>query len=255
MDPAKNQSQAKGSNSQYKKLFAVAVFLPYVFAIYDFHYQKNVSSDYFIYGSGSWGIACIVKMFLYHGVVQYVHRRKRSIEFISVLNGLFSGITELGAASIFFWFLPKMNFWQVVAFGTGIGTIEAIVAVSISDPLKGTALEKGTNKIQALLQNLPGKQKFFFTLFLPWSERMIAGILHIGTRGLVYVSISQHKLLPFGLALAIFILVDGVIVYRMLFAGKLKTPRDLSKMYLALLLLSMIALISFLLFWHPAAIG
>ena len=45
--------------------------------------------------------------------------------------------------------MPAPTFWDLIAFGVGIGTIEAFLVATPSNPLKGTGLEKPSAEIAA----------------------------------------------------------------------------------------------------------
>lgn len=233
-----------------EKLFSIAVLLPFGAAIGYLYYLKGAAFDSFIYGSGSWGLGCILKLILYHGVIRKLRHDATSILGVSALNGLVSGVTELGLALAFFAFLPVLSLWNVVAFGIGIGTIEAFLVATPPNPLKGTALEKAADELEATVAGLSGGRRLLYGYILPFIERLIAGVAHVGTRGLVYVAYHSANPVPFLLALAAFFLVDGVIVYRLAHQGKLSDLRVLQKTYVATATIALLVLAGFLIYWH-----
>lgn len=52
------------------RLFSIAVQLPFGATIAYLHDRKGAAFDIFIFGSGSWGFGCILKLVFYHGVIR-----------------------------------------------------------------------------------------------------------------------------------------------------------------------------------------
>jgi hypothetical protein len=231
------------------RLSSIAVLLPFAAAIVYLHYRKDVSFDVFIYGSGSWGLGCILKLVLYHGIVRRLPHDASHIRRVSAMNGLVSGITELGLALAFFAFLPVLSLWDVIGFGVGIGTIEAFLVATTTNPLKGTALEKSAVELEATVARMAGVQRFVYAYLLPFIERLIAAVIHVGTRGLVYVAYRSANPLPFVIAMAAFFIADGIIGYRLIHQGRLTELRVLNLTYVALALIGLVAIACFLIFW------
>jgi short subunit fatty acids transporter len=235
--------------SPVERLLGALILLPFAVAILWLHHAKGVSFDYFIYGSGSWGIGCILKIVVYQTIVRRIQHTDKNILRVSALNGLFSGVSELGAALAIFAFMPAPSFWDLIAFGVGIGTLEALLVATPSNPLKGTGLEKPAAEIEAVIAGLPKGPRFVYGCAMPIVERLSAGGIHIGTRGLTYVTYRTANPVPIVLALLAFVLADGVIGYRLLERGKLKDLRVLNAFYLFFSVLALVCLGAFLLFW------
>ena len=237
------------------RIFGALLLVPFALAIAWLHYGRNVPFVSFIYGSGSWGFGCLLKMLVYHALIRRLRHDDSSILRISALNGLVSGVTELGLALVFFVFLKNLTFEQVVAFGIGIGTIEAYVVATASNPLKGTALESASQQLEAIVSSLPGARRLIYGYALPYAERLIATVIHVGTRGLVYVSYRSGDPMPFALALLVFFVADGLLGYRLLHQGKLANLTVLARTYAALLGLAAVALAGFLYYWSGGDYG
>lgn len=231
------------------RVVSVAVLLPFAAAVAYLHSAKGAPLKCFIYGSGSWGFGCILKLALYHGVVRRLPHDPSRILGTAALNGLVSGVTELGVALIFFAYLPVLTFWEVVAFGVGIGTIEAFVIATTSNPLEGTALEKAAEDLEATVARLSGGRRLAYGYVLPLVERLIAAVIHVGTRGLVYVGYHSSMLWPFVVALTAFLFADGVIGYRLTYEGRLTDLRVLGRTYLGLAAIAAIVVVAFLGSW------
>ncbi|MFO7609501.1 MAG: hypothetical protein R6X35_09940 [Candidatus Krumholzibacteriia bacterium] len=231
------------------RVFAVAVLLPFAATIAYLHLARDVPFVAFVYGSGSWGFGCILKLVLYHGIVRRLRHDPSRLLGTSALNGLVSGVTELGVALVFFHFLPVLSFWEVLAFGVGIGTIEAFLVATPGNPLEGTALEKSSAELEATLAGLPGRRGRLYAYLLPFSERLIAAVIHVGTRGLVYVAYRLSNPLPLLLALTAFVFVDGIIAYRLHYQGRFADLRVLKRTYIGLSMIALLVLAVFLLYW------
>ena len=235
------------------RLFGALILLPFALAILWLHYDWKTPFIFFIYGSGSWGFGCILKLLLYHGVIRRLRHDEGRILGVSALNGLVSGLTELGVALVFFVFLGEMAFDRVVAFGIGIGTIEAYLVAAVSNPLRGTELEEASRRLEAAVAALPDDRRWIYRYALPCAERLLAAAIHVGTRGLVYLSWHRGNPLPFAAALLVFVVADGVLGYRMLHQGKLEDFRVLNRAYAALLGLAALVLAGFLYLWGAGA--
>ncbi len=236
------------------RVLSVLVLLPFGAAITYLHLAKGVASDFFIYGSGSWGFGCILKMVLYHGIIGRLRHESSGMLKVSALNGLFSGVTELGVALVFFALLPPLSFWELVAFGVGVGSIEALLVATSQDVFKGTSLEPASRDFEAVLSRLTGSRRLVYGHLLPFAERLIAGVIHVGTRGLVYVTRHTLHPMPLLLAMAAFFLVDGVLGYRLFSEGKLNDLGVLNRLMAGVALIGTLVLAAFLLYW-PAVAG
>ncbi len=238
-----------------ERLAGASLLIPFGLAIAYLHHREHVPFDTFIFGSGSWGFAGILKLLAYHGLIRKLHHDDSSILRVSVLNGTASGIAELGVALVFFAFLKELTLQEVVAFGVGIGTIEAVLVATPSHPLKGTGLESAAGQLEATISRLGGFRRWIYGYALPYAERLIAAGIHIGTRGLVYVAYRSASPLPFAIALATFVLADGIVGYRLLHQGKLSNLKVLNRTYVALSGLALLVLASFLYFWAAGRPG
>ncbi len=231
-------------------LSSLAMMAPLIGAVAFLHLEHGVPFDVFIFGSGSWGVGCIVKLALYHGIVRRIRHDAGSIDGVATLNGLVSGVAELGAALPFLALLPSHSFWDIVGFGIGIGAIEAALLATTTDPLKGTALESAAREMDAALTSLTGRRRLVVLHVLPLVERLIAAAIHVGTRGLVYVAYRAFNVLPLLIALAAFLLADGIIGYKLAYQGRFKELRVLGLAYVALAVIALLTCMAFLAYWR-----
>ena len=213
------------------------------------YFAHDVRLKYFILGSGSWGFGVMLKMLLHALVMKRLPRETLATQKSALLNGLISGITELGLAVVFFIFLRDLTLWQLIAFGTGIGAIEAWVVATTPNLLKGTVLEEGANALEATIAQLPSGQRFFWERISGIIERIAALMTHIGSRGLVYVTCRTLNPLPALLALGAFILLDGVLGFRTLMYKGPGQIRRLTEFFIWFTVIAAALLVLFAIYW------
>ncbi len=149
-----------------------------------------------------------VKLPLHHFLVERVLRPRLTHPVLALAHGLVSGISELGAAAVFFIFVtPQLSLWQLVGFGVGAGAAEAIMLPFISNPFKGTSLGDHAGEVFAASAGDRAIQ------WLSVVERIWAMLLQVSTRGLVYLSVAGGSPVPVLAGLAGFAAVDGVVYY------------------------------------------
>jgi hypothetical protein len=215
----------------------------------------GVHHDVFIFGTSSWGVGCLIKLAVYHLGIRRLSHDPRHLRRVSLLNGLSSGVTELGAALVFFAFLPRLTLADVIGFGLAIGALEAFLSTSkgTSELLAGTELEDAARKMEAAYARQSRGRRLALDILAPLAERLIAGGLHVGTRGLVYVSYLRGEPLLTGgtvtLAVGIFVVADGLVGYRWLREGRLEVPVMLVRAYAVLAALAALGLAVFLWCW------
>jgi hypothetical protein len=197
------------------------------------------------WGILSWiiGVA-LLKMPLYHLlVVKFLHKRL-SNKWLGIIQGLVSAFSELGSACIFFQFvLPNLSLPQLIGFGVAAGAVESIVLPFIGNPLTGTPLEKHTADME---------QKISTGLSMQWmglTERIIAMIIHVSSRGLIYISMTKFSILPGLIAILTFAAADGRGYYALLEKWAFDDIRVLRKFYFYLTIIALIQVSSFMLFY------
>ena len=197
------------------------------------------------YGILSWIIGVgLFKMPIYHlVVVKFLHRRL-SNKWLGITQGLVSAFSELGSAFIFFQFvLPDLSLPQLIGFGVAAGAVESIVLPFIGNPLSGTPPGK---HIANMEQNISSN------LSMHWMgviERVIAMVIHISSRGLIYVCMIKSSLLPGLIAILTFAAIDGKGYYALLEKWSFDDIRVLRKFYLYMAIIALVQLSSFLFFY------
>jgi hypothetical protein len=231
----------------------VLLLAPFAGAILHLHAAHGVAYDAFIFGSGAWGFAVALKMLLHHGVIRRLPHAGDWLGRTALANGLASGVCELGMALAAFAFLGGRSFAELLAFGIGIGTIEAFLVATPGDPLRGTSLGPAAAELQRTVDGLTGGARLVHRDLLPIAERWTAAVFHIGSRGLVYITYAAGNPLPFLLALAGFVYTDGWAGYRLLYSGRLADLAVLRRFYLEFAGLAAGLLLAFLWLWSRMA--
>jgi hypothetical protein len=216
--------------------------IPIVILILYFNVPRKIIIGY---GVLSWiiGVACL-KMPLYHLIVVKILHKNLSNKWLGVTQGFISAFSELGSAFIFFQFvLPELSLPQLIGFGVAAGAAESIVLPFIGNPLTGTPLEKHTSEIE---------QKTSSVLSIQWMgvlERVIAMVIHISSRGLIYVSMIYSSIFPGLIAIFTFAAADGRGYYALLEKWAFDDIRVLRKFYLFLTIIAFVQVLSFILFY------
>lgn len=193
------------------------------------------------YGILSWitGVG-LIKMPIYHFVVVKFLHKKLSHKWLGAVQGLVSAFSELGSAFIFFrFFLSELTLPQLIGFGVAAGAVESIVLPFVGNPLSGTPLEKHTGELE---------KKMDSNIKMQWMgviERILALILHVFTRGLIYVSIITQAVFPGLIAIAAFGASDGRAYYALLEKWEFDNIKVLRKFYYYLTFIALILIISF----------
>lgn len=221
---------------------------PFVAAIVYLVFVKGIWWRVLIFGSGSWGVGCIVKMIIYHLGVRRLSHEGRNIRLVAALQGIVSGITEIGAAGVFFLLLRPLEFFEVVAFGVAIGAIESLLAVTPGSQLKGTALEKAVLEADNYVKTLPGRQRVIHNDLASTVERIIAGVFHVGTRGLAYVAVVSSAYWILIIPLAAFMAADGIGYFK-IYRGHFKNPVMVWRFYIFLAVIAVLIVFIFIWLW------
>lgn len=149
-------------------LKAVLLLISIIPIIY-FNQIENVPLKAFILGSGSWGFGVVFKIIAHQLIVIPLQNKNKSIILPSFINGFISGLFELFAA-YFIIILTKdkfiFNYNAIISFGLAIGSLETIVVAFSkgNDILKGTSLEKSSEKLLEYLENLRGIKHYISNL-------------------------------------------------------------------------------------------
>ncbi|NPA68938.1 MAG: hypothetical protein GXO50_10055 [Chlorobi bacterium] len=221
-----------------------------------FNQIRGVPFKAFIFGTGSWGIGLIFKMFSHQLIVVRLKNKNLPGVLYSAVNGLLSGFFELFAAYLIITLTKEkfaFDFNAIISFGLAIGSLEIIIVVFSKDNnlLKGTALEKQSEELVEYVKNIQGVNYYIFNLFFPIIERVIATFLHISTRGLVFLTIITGSIFPAFIALIVFIFADGLLVFNYYLTDKLSSEIGIVKLFIYLAVLTSLSTIIFIVLSQP----
>lgn len=185
--------------------------------------------------------ATLVKVPLHHFVVERFLRPRLSKPALSAIQGVISAFAELAVAAAFIAFVvPRLTWWQLVGFGVGAGATEAVMLPFLSNPFKGTSLEKHAEAVGRASAGTPSVQ------WLSVVERVWAMLLQVSTRGLVGLSVYSGNPLPAGIALAGFGAVDGSAYYWHLSKWRFDTLPVLARVHMILGFAAVLLMAAFL---------
>ena len=93
------------------------------------------------------------------------------------------------------------------------------------------------------------RRRYYYEYVLGYIERAIATVIHVGTRGLMYIAYHTINPVPVAIAPLAFILAGGVVGYRLIYQRKLSNFRLLHKFYICLVALALIVPAAFIAYW------
>jgi len=113
--------------------------------------------------------------------------------------GVWSGLTELSASLLVLLWMQPAAPSQVVAFGLGAGLLEVLIILITPHPQPESTSDCEPDVVEAWAS---------FAL-----ERTYATLFHVATRGLLWIGAVHADIFPILLALAGFVLMDGLAHY------------------------------------------
>lgn len=158
----------------------------------------------------------------------------------ALLNGMVSAIAELGiSAFCFFVIFPNIPFVDIVGFGAGASSIEILLISTYVMIIKD---QQNSAKIEVWSA---GAKKSQCVRYMTIIERIVALIGHVGSRGLVYLSIFYDHPDLAVVAFIAFSATDGIANY-----GKTKKwnwfdPKTCKQFYCLLFLIGLIEICIF----------
>jgi hypothetical protein len=205
-----------GSATLVSTLF-LAVLLP-VLLIAGF----RASAGVVLWGAVTWALAQTAKWPAYVAASRLFRPRLRPPEWAAV-SGVVSAASELCASAMYFaFFFRAASILNVIGFGLGASSAEVLFLAL----LRYLAYRRRPAAGTPMSSKRPAFMRYIFLV-----ERVAALLLHVGSRCLVYWSISQQKVWVGLWALASFSLVDGFAAYGKLCRWNWFEPRVSSKFY------------------------
>lgn len=235
-----------------KTLLIIIAILPLIY----FNQIETVPIKAFLLGTGSWGFGLIFKMIFHQIIVIKIQNKNTSPVLSSFTNGFLSGLFELGAAAGIILLMENkfdFDYNAIISFGLAIGSLESLILAFTKgeELLKGTALESTTEKINEFVNNLSGIKYYVIEVVLPVFERILSMFLHISTRGLVFITLISQSILPFAVAMIVFIIADGFLGYYFNITRRLSSIKRIIQVYVLLFLLTLISTIIFFIWFNP----
>jgi hypothetical protein len=175
------------------------------------------------FGVLCWVAGVLVKWVVYQLViVKYLHARWPAAG-LAITQGMLSATTELGAAVGFFLMLPHLTLVQAVGIGAGAAFVEGILAATVR-PSHGTPYGEHVSE--------QVKTSSVSTLvFLNISDRLVATVVQVCSRTLVFLSVQSGNPLPGLLAFATFAAIDGYAYYALIQQWKFSRIATAARLY------------------------
>ena len=160
-----------------------------------------------LYGALAWAAAVIVKIAvsLFPGAKRIMAAGKTG----AAVWGAFSGLAELGLLG-YLMLEGVVSTGAASAAATGIGAASLEIVYVLAEGVITDIRHPDPAKYQAWLR---GARRSLWVANIIFIERSAATILHVGTRGLLAISIGQILLFPIMIAMVSFAVVDGLATY------------------------------------------
>lgn len=168
----------------------------------------HASAGVVLFGALTWALGQVVKGSAYAPSSRLLGDRLPPAEWAAV-RGILSALSELCPSGIYLaFFLQAPSISNLIGFGVGASSAEVMFLLL----MRRFAYRRRPHAELRTGTMWPGVVQYIFL-----AERFAALLLHVGSRCLVYISISQHNVWVGLWALVSFSLVDGVAAY-----GKLR---------------------------------
>lgn len=161
-------------------------------------------------GAAAWATAVAVKFptskLLKH-VIFKKHTQKKGA--LATLQGLLSAMTELGVAAVCYAiFFRQPSLSNLIAFGIGASSIEIFFVLAL-----GFIEEKRCSTSAVQNAWIFGAKQSIWVRYMMLIERFAALLVHVGSRGLVYLGLTHLNLMLFLIPVVSFSAVDGTACY------------------------------------------
>src|ERR1019366_7285099 len=172
----------------------------------------DASAGVIVSGAVMWGVSQAVKIPAHLMASRWLSRKLPKAAWAAI-RGVVSAVSELAPSALcLVFFLPFLSLPSIVGFGVGASGAEILFVLAARFARRRKGRSKSRIDIGAAHTGRSPYVRYFFLV-----ERTAALLLHIGSRCLVYTSLSQHTPWAGIWALISFSLVDGLAAY-----GKLR---------------------------------
>ncbi len=190
-----------GRQSFLGVLVGIVVLPPVVFTL------MFENSAVLVFGAASWGIAVALKIPANRALTRSGVRLGEG--FLSALQGLLSAVCELGVLALVVLALQvRLSIPNAMGLGMGAASVEALY-------LSIVAAIQGIKRIDPLKVNRwrQSAERSYVVRYLFFIERLVAALVHIGSRSLICLAMATEAF-PYGvLATVVFGAVDGIAAY------------------------------------------
>jgi hypothetical protein len=177
-------------------------------------------------GAATWALAQPVKRLVYRLAARLLSQRLGPAEWAAV-RGFVSAGSELASSGVYLlFFLPSPTLPNLLGFGAGASSAEILFL--LTPAVVRRLLHRGGSRFQLHTEEA---QRSLCIRYLFLIERFAALLLHVGSRCLVSMSLSQHNLFAGLWAVVSFSLVDGLAAFGKLRAWNWFDPHICRRFY------------------------
>ena len=194
-----------------------------------------------LWGALAWTVSLVGKVVLNWGV-RRSHLAQGNVALASVL-GIASACLELGiAGTVLFLTGPPRDLGYILAFGVGAGSLEILFVL----------LEAiGQHPDDRTLKNwMDGAQRSFWVRHTLVLERLGAWLRHVGSRGMISITILGGPTWPFILAILAFAIMDGLADFGELRGWNWYAPRVHNAFFWSIFLVGVIEIVLTAFLWY-----
>jgi len=192
-----------GSSATVVGTILLVFFLP-LMLVACFHANPGVM----LAGAVTWALALPVKGPAYRLAARLLRKRLRTAEWAAVC-GVLSAVSELALSGAYLiWFLPSSSVPNLIGFGVGASSAEILFLLTTSVVRRIPHRGRSHPDTRAAEVHRSFCIRYQFLV-----ERFATLLLHVGSRCLVYMSLSQHEPWAGLWAMVSFSVVDGVAAY------------------------------------------
>lgn len=203
---------SRSTRSWNERLSAVAALLIAVApAMYLLHVTQVPRRIVIGFGILCWAAGVMVKWVVYQFVIVKRLHPQWAPERLALAQGALSSVSELGAAVLFFAFMPRLTVLGAIGMGAGAAFVEGILTATVNLS-KGTPYGAHVAEQEAVAM----QGNALVTPLLCVSDRLLATVVQICSRTLVFLSVRSGNPLPGAVAFATFALIDGFAYYALL---------------------------------------
>jgi len=199
----------------------------------------SASFSLIVLGAAAWSVALCLKVPL---ILIAERILKTDDKLLSLANGMLSALSELGIAACCFIIINRdLPLADIIGFGIGASSIEILFTL-----LMGAVEERLQSNPAKTEAWSAGAQKSLCVRYMTLIERVIALLGHVGSRGLIYLSIAHFCPGLAAIAFLSFSVTDGAANYGGIKKWNWFDPGICRSFYSVLLLIGLIEISIFI---------